>query len=70
MTQATKLYRLRSNHQRMVIGTDEDFAELARGSPGGFAPQPEYFGPELVPPRKAASWAEAKEALMADFLEG
>jgi hypothetical protein len=54
----------------MVVGTDEDFAELARGTPGGFAPQPEYFGPELVPPRRATSWAEAKAALLADFLAG
>lgn len=62
--QETKLYRLRSNAERVVVGTDEDFADLAR------EPRAERFGPELVPPRHAASWAEAKEALLADFEAG
>jgi hypothetical protein len=36
----------------------------------GSPPYAEYFGPELVPPRRATSWAEAKAALLADFLAG
>lgn len=59
--QTTQLYYLRSNHQRIVVGTEQDFAALER------EPRAETGWFDLVPPRQAANWAEAKTVLMADF---
>jgi hypothetical protein len=63
----TQLYYLRSNHKRIVVGTEQDFIKLERETPGGFAPYAETGWFDLVPPRRAASWAEAKAALIADL---
>jgi hypothetical protein len=57
----TQLYYLRSNHKRIVVGTKEDFATLER------EPKAETGWFDLVPPRQAANWAEAKAVLLADF---
>ena len=58
------LYYLRTNGERVVVGTADDFDELAK------QPRPETGYEDLVPPRRAPDWQTARTALLADYRAG